>query len=381
MRHSALVLKPHLANVYLLSKISHKAAAVHLRSTDVKKLQSAIRSWVTQELLRKPKEVLLYRSTEEGGLGLVNVHARAMANLTRSFLQSVHTSSYMLAIFKAFVKEEEEAKQFVKKPSFFPDSMYVLIKEAYRDLRGQIFILSAKQWQSRITENRITHVGDPVTGSLSLLPSPSEELWPTTDWGQSRQNLRVRGLSPEQKSTLFKLCNDLFPHGELLQKFKQATSAGCQYCKEVDGPLHFLNCIQAKNLGSFIRETLSPLFFTQEGFSWTKVRTLDLSSSSHKERLAGLIFLSETVNHISVTRKNAQNASPVKLAAILSHRATAKSSPAAGATLTTWSSDLRTWCQSQGVPRSLPEEEQDGDSLQIISVSCGHKPPLYSFTH
>ena len=45
--------------------------------------------------------------------------------------------------------------------------MYVLIKEAYRDLRGQIFILSAKQWQSRITENRITHVGDPVTGSLS----------------------------------------------------------------------------------------------------------------------------------------------------------------------------------------------------------------------
>ena len=111
--------------------------------------------------------------------------------------------------------------------------------------------------------------------------------------------------------------------------------AGCQYCKEVDGPLHFLNCIQAKNLGSFIRETLSPLFFTQEEFSWTKVRTLDLSSSSHEERLAGLIFLSETVNHISVTRKNAQNASPVKLAAIISHRAdvTAKASPAAGAAL------------------------------------------------
>ena len=49
-RHSALVLKPHLANVYLVSKISHKAAAVHLRCTDLKKIQSAIRSWVTQEL-------------------------------------------------------------------------------------------------------------------------------------------------------------------------------------------------------------------------------------------------------------------------------------------------------------------------------------------
>ena len=110
------------------------------------------------------KEVLLYRSTEEGGLGLVNVHARAMANLTRSFIQSVLTSSYMLAIFKAFVKGEEEAKQLVKKTSFFPDSMYVLIKEAYRDLKGQIFILSAKQCQSRITEEGPCH-------RISLSPS------------------------------------------------------------------------------------------------------------------------------------------------------------------------------------------------------------------
>ena len=97
----------------------------------------------------------------------MNVHARALANLTRSFLQSVHTSSYMMAIFKAFVREDDEAKHLVKKPSFFPDSIYVLIKEAYRDLRGQIFILSTKQWQSRITEGQTTHVRDPITGSLS----------------------------------------------------------------------------------------------------------------------------------------------------------------------------------------------------------------------
>ena len=123
--HSALVLKPHLANIYLLSKISHKAAAVYLRCTDVKKIQSTIRSWATQELLKEPQEAL-FRSTTEGGLGLVNVHARAKANLTKSFLQSVHTSPYMLAIFKAFVMEETEFKSLVRKPSFLPDSTYVL---------------------------------------------------------------------------------------------------------------------------------------------------------------------------------------------------------------------------------------------------------------
>ena len=118
-RHSALVLKPHLANVYLLSKISHKAAAVHLRCTDVKKLQSAIQSWVTQELLKKPQEALLHRSTCEGGLGLVNVQARALANLMRSFLQSVHTSSYMMAISKAFVEGGRRGQTSGEKTSLF----------------------------------------------------------------------------------------------------------------------------------------------------------------------------------------------------------------------------------------------------------------------
>ena len=61
---------------------------------------------------------------------MVNVQARALANLMRSFLQSVHTSSYMMAIFKAFVREDDEAKHLVKKPFFFPDFFYVLIKEA-----------------------------------------------------------------------------------------------------------------------------------------------------------------------------------------------------------------------------------------------------------
>ena len=155
------------------------------------------------------------------------------------------------------------------------------------------------------------------------------------------------GLSPDQKSTLFKLRNDLFPYTEQLQKFKLATSAGCQFCQEVDGPLHFLNCIQAKSLGSFLRETLSPLFFTEEPFSWTKVRTLDLSAPSHEDRLSGLVLLSEIVNHISVTRKNSQNASPARLAAVISCRAdvTAKTSTTAGATLSTWAGRLRSWRQ------------------------------------
>ena len=74
---------------------------------------------------------------------------------------------------------------------------------AIRDLGGQIFSLTAKQWQTRLTENLATHVRDPTSGIAALLPSPSEESWPACNWSQSRLNLSLRGLSPNQKSRLF----------------------------------------------------------------------------------------------------------------------------------------------------------------------------------
>ena len=105
--------------------------------------------------------MLLFRNITEGGLGLVNVSARAMANLTRNFLQSVHSSPYMLSVYKAFVLEETESRALVRKPSYFPESIYDLIKEPLSDIRGHIFSLSTKQWKDRITKKWTTHVRDP----------------------------------------------------------------------------------------------------------------------------------------------------------------------------------------------------------------------------
>ena len=127
---------------------------------------------------------------------MVNVQARAIANLTRSFLHSVLSSSYSRALYRAFVQEEEDAKQLVKKPSFYPESMFTLVKEAFSAMGGQIFSLSAKQWQLRATENFVTHFRDPASGMASLLPSPAEETWPNHNWPQSRACLLYTSPSP-----------------------------------------------------------------------------------------------------------------------------------------------------------------------------------------
>merc|ERR1712052_43489 len=293
---------------------------------------------------------------KDGGLGLVNVQARATANLTRSFLQSVFSSSYSRAIYKAFVQEEEDAKQLVKKPSFYPESMFTLVKEAFSALGGQIFCLSVKQWQVRLTENMVTHFRDPTTGVASLLPSPAEETWPTHNWPQSRANLNLRGLTPNQRSTLYKLCNDLLTNSERLQRFKLTSSADCTFCKEVDDPIHFLTCSQAQGLGTFLQDSLSPIFFTEDQFSWSKVRSLDLNSASLQDRLAGLVLTAELVGHILTSRKQSRAASWASLSATIKGcaEATAKPFPESGKSLTTWSNRLRARCTSQSSPDSSP---------------------------
>ena len=306
---------------------------------------------------------------------MVNVQARAMANLTRSFLQSVLSSSYSSAIYKAFIKDEEEAKQLVRKPSFYPEAMYTLVKEAYSVLKGQIFSLSAKQWQARITENLVTHFRDPTSGIASLLPSPSEETWPTYNWPQSRFNLNLRGLSPNQRSTLFKLCNDLLSNSERLQKFKLATSAECPFCKGLDGSLHFFTCSQAQDLGTFLQESLIPVFFTEDQFSWSKVRSLDLSSPSLQDRLSGLVLIAETVNHILTSRKQSQAASMAKLSAIIKccAEAAAKPFPNAGTSLSTWADRLRARCLPQAHPGTSPASSRAEDHSP-----WGHQLPHFN---
>ena len=252
--------------------------------------------------------------------------------------------------------------------------MFTSVKEALKDLGGQIFSLTAKQWQTRLTENLVTHARDPISGSVSLLPSPAEESWPDADWPQSRVNLSLKGLTPHQRSTLFKLTNDLFPYSEQLQKSKLSSNSECHFCKKSDGPLHFLTCVQVKNLGTFLQDCLSPAFFTEAQFSWSKVKTLDLSTPALQDRLAGMVLLAEAVNHIQSSRKSSQAVSPSKLAATLrcSGEVLEKSFPSAGSTINTWADRLKSLSLSEDQPVSPSTRSQTGDL-----TSLGHPLPQF----
>ena len=119
------------------------------------------------------------------------------------------------------------------------------------------------------------------------------------------------------------------------------------------------------------------MFFTEEQFSWSKVRSLDLSSPSLQDRLSGLVLISETVNHILVSRKQSQAASGsmAKLSAIIRCCAevAAKSFPNAGTSLSTWADRLRAMSLPQNPPGTSPARNQAGDHM-----SWGHQMPLFN---
>ena len=59
-----------------------------LKTGDSQQITSKVKSWVYAYLLVKPEELVLYKCRLEGGLNLVNVKYRAMAELIKTFLDT-----------------------------------------------------------------------------------------------------------------------------------------------------------------------------------------------------------------------------------------------------------------------------------------------------
>ena len=65
-----------------------KCSSVNLRNMDVDCINSQGKSWISQDCLEKPSELVLVRDCTDGGLGLFHVRLRSLALLIRSFLET-----------------------------------------------------------------------------------------------------------------------------------------------------------------------------------------------------------------------------------------------------------------------------------------------------
>ena len=94
----ALVDRAHAVNCKVLYKLWYKAGSIAPREADYKNITKLIKSWIYQDLFAHPSDQVLYRSTAEGGLGLIHSESHCQALLIRSFLESAINPKFKKSI-------------------------------------------------------------------------------------------------------------------------------------------------------------------------------------------------------------------------------------------------------------------------------------------
>ena len=107
-----LTSRPWSINTYCLPKLWYRTGCLDLRKGDSDTISSSVKSWLFQDLLEKPQELVTYRSIQHGGLGVHNVKARAMAMLIHTFLSQAicpkfPTNQYLYSLYRWHILGDE----------------------------------------------------------------------------------------------------------------------------------------------------------------------------------------------------------------------------------------------------------------------------------
>ena len=86
-------------NQYCLSKVWFRTHSVDIRVQDENKITSLVKSWLYADQLLKPEELVMYRPSLYGGLGIHNVKMKAQAGLIKSFLETAGHSKFIPSLY------------------------------------------------------------------------------------------------------------------------------------------------------------------------------------------------------------------------------------------------------------------------------------------
>ena len=180
-------------------------------------------------------------------------------------------------------------RALVKRPTFLPQVVYDVIKEATEDDNDMIVGYTTKTWQERVTKRSITHNRDPQTGICTLIPTKQEDLNSDSDWDNIWQNMRCKGLTPSQTSYLFKMVHNLLPHNSKLLQFGLKDNDTCNFCP------------QAAGLGSIVKQILEEHAAHNHEVPWDELCRLEVDL--HQQyTLQAMVLIAEVGSHISACR-------------------------------------------------------------------------------
>ena len=245
--------RPWSLNSYALSKAWFKCHTVDLRITDLTNLTSKVKSWLFQDQLEKPEEMILYRPVSMGGLGLHNVRYKAKASLIRTFLETaIHPSFshnlYHSLLYKAHVLKDDSIS--LPPPPYFPPDFFGHIKWVKDNTPLNVATMTTAEWYRVLIEKEVTMIEHGM--SSKYIMSRSELKSPDTDWETTWRRSRMKGLGSEATSFLWKLLHCILPTEQRLARILPNTSPNCKFCPlpTIASLEHcFFECVLTREVG------------------------------------------------------------------------------------------------------------------------------------
>ena len=230
-----LIQRPYSVNSFCISKICFRSASINLREGDFNVINSQIKSWVFADQLEYPEEMVLYRSRDNGGLGLTHAKYKATAELIRSFLET--------ALVKSFIQNSFHAAQYQwnvllnheipdpGKSPYLTEDMFSLIREVKDEGLLNLSNMKSGTWYKVLIENKVTMQTE-ANGTRILKACRTEVRNPEVDWSLTWNLANSKGLNPEEKSFLWKMLHNILPTQERLfhLKMKNTPHPNCLLC-------------------------------------------------------------------------------------------------------------------------------------------------------
>ena len=122
-------------NCYAYSKVWFRSKCIDLRICDTNSITSLCKSWIYQDLLVKPEEMILHRPHHHGGLGLHSVKYKALAGFITTFLQTAANPAYRQnllhsVLFRKYILEETDVPGVPDTiPPYFTTEFFSIIRK------------------------------------------------------------------------------------------------------------------------------------------------------------------------------------------------------------------------------------------------------------
>ena len=231
---------------------------------DITNVAKSCKSFLYQDMLAKPEEMILHHPASYGGLGLQHIKYKSMAGFISTFLQTAANPAFQpnllhTLLYRKYVLEEDDVPGVpAKLPPYLPLELFKIIRKVKTETPLNVVTMSEKDWSKLLTEDHVTMRVNPDSGIREYLPSRAEQASPATDWELSWLLCRQPGLSPELSSFLWKLLLNLICPQEKLHRMGVSPSSLCRLCKTETGTLthELLECSHNANIGQELLTSL-----------------------------------------------------------------------------------------------------------------------------